>query len=158
MTEDSAPISPIVIGHESSDHLSVLVLGRTHPGTTDYWDGNWIRCRIVVRADPFHGEFTGDLRTDELAGLREDLALLSADLAGEIAFANMDGHLAFAVTGDGIGHFVVRGEASREPGSGQVLSFRLLLDQTDLPPILADLERALHRYPVQGDPPGAARR
>lgn len=134
------------------EHLSVRLLGRSHPAATDYWDGNWIRCRIAVHAHPFGGEFTGDLRTDELSGLRDDLARLHSELAGEAAFANLDGHLTFDVSSDGMGRFTLNGVATHEPGSGRYLAFRIHFDQSDIPKILADLDDALSDFPVKGNP------
>ena len=142
-----------VIGHPGSDHLGVQVLSRTHPGATDYWDGNWVRCRVSVRAHPFEGTFIGDLRTDELERLHEDLTALYQDLRGELHFENMDGHLTFNITGDGRGHFSLEGIVQSDPSAGQRLSFRLLFDQTDIPPIVADLATVLQSFPVRGEAP-----
>ena len=150
MSDDLEDRHQMHIGPLTSNHLSIRVLGRLHAAATDYWDGNWIRCRIGVLAHPFRGEFTGDLRTDELSRLRDDLARMHAELHGEAGFANLDGHLAFDVKGDGIGHFTLEGEARQDPGSGQSLAFRLQFDQTEIPAILADLDEALKAFPVLG--------
>jgi hypothetical protein len=142
----------VVIGSPASDHVSIRVMRRSHPGTADYWDGNWIRCAIGIRAHPFQGGFEGDLRSDELSRLRDDLARLYEHLDGEAGFANLDGYLAFDVKGDGIGHFTIEGDASDDAGSGQRLAFRLEVDQTQLPGIVTSLDEALRAFPVQGSP------
>jgi hypothetical protein len=73
---------------------------------------------------------------------------------GAASFANLDGYLAFDMEGDGNGHFTLVGEACREPGSSNFLGFRLVFDQTDIPPILRALDGALRAFPVVGTPPG----
>lgn len=142
----------VVIGKPASDHLTIRVIRRSHPGLVDYWDGNWVTCRITVRCLPFSGAFDGNLRTDELSGLRDDLARLQADLDAAAQFANLDGHLAFGLKGDGIGHFIIDGEAWAEPGSGRCLVFRLEIDQTDLAAIISNLDAVLEDFPVLGSP------
>jgi len=146
------PEAVLVIGHQTSDHLGVRVLGRSHPGATDYWDANWIRCRVAIHAEPFHGEFTGDLRTDELRDLRADFARLYSDLRGTAEYTNLDGHLNFGLKGDGLGHFVMEGSAASDPGSGRILEFRLQLDQTQLPSVIKQIDRILDRFAVVGSP------
>ena len=150
MSEEHGAHAQFHIGSPASDHVSVRALGRTHPTAGDHWDGNWIPCRIAVRSQPFSGEFPGDLRTDEVAGLRDDLERLRTRLDGEASFTTLDGHLAFDVRGDGLGHFTVAGEARADPGSGTALVFALEFDQTLIPAVLAISMGSWRRFPSRG--------
>ncbi len=107
---------------------------------------------MTLTVDTFHGEVVGDLRTDELAHLRSELARLYQELGGEGVFANLDGHLDFDIRGDGIGHFALEGGLRHDPGSGNQLLFRLELDQTQIPLVLSQLDAILAAYPVLGSP------
>lgn len=147
-------MSEIVIGRGTADHLLVRVLDRSHPASTDYWDGNWIRSLVVVRVGPFEGEYRCELRTDELSRLHDDLARLYGQLGGRAGLATLDGYLGFDVEGDGLGHFTIEGEATDDPGAGRSLSFRLEIDQTQLAEVVGQLEATVRQFPVLGSPDG----
>ncbi|QSE87669.1 cold-shock protein (plasmid) [Rhodococcus pseudokoreensis] len=43
----------LVVGSVDVDHLAIVVHSRSHPEATDYWDGNWVRSILRVRAGGF---------------------------------------------------------------------------------------------------------
>jgi hypothetical protein len=113
-----------VIGSEASSHVKIRALGRTHPGRTDYWDGNWIRCVIDVRAGAFRGAVNCDLRNEEFLAFRDALRDLYDRLAGEATFKTMEQWLRIAVVGDGRGHFEAKCELRDDPGFGNKADVR----------------------------------
>jgi hypothetical protein len=142
----------IRIGGAHREFLAITLLGRTHPEAHDYWDGNWVRATVEVVAGSFQGQVDGDLRADELATFHHEIAQLAESLAGEARFTTMEDWLSINAAGDGRGHIELSCEIRDQPGIGNLLAFRLSLDQTDLRPMVAQLGRALSEFPVIGRP------
>jgi hypothetical protein len=142
----------IEVGGNDRERISLAILGRSHPGATDYWDGNWVRASVEARVGGFTAAFGADLRTDELDRFRSELRVLYETLAGEAVFETLEGCVAFRFVGDGQGHIRVEAELRDEPGVGNRLRCELELDQTYLPPIMAALDTALGHWPVVGNP------
>jgi hypothetical protein len=139
-------------GGEAAEYVEVTIFGRSVPGATDFWDGNWLRSEVRLRVGGFTGAYSANLRTDELAGFATQLRTLRVELRGDAQLRTMEAQLNLAFVGDGRGHFQVKGEARDEAGTGNQLSFELSMDQTDLVPLLRQLEAVLERYPVVGKP------
>jgi hypothetical protein len=142
----------IRVGGERREFLAITLLGRSHPDARDCWDGNWVRAAVEVAAGGFRGQVVGDLRVDELVALHRDLVQLVESLVGEARFTTMEDWLTIDATGDGRGHIALSCEVRDRPGIGNLLTFRLTLDQTDLQPMVTQLGRALSEFPVLGRP------
>ncbi len=146
------PSRLIVVGGSERERVAIRVLGRMHPGATDYWDGNWLLSPIEVAVGGFVGRAQAGLRTEELRSFREGLEKLYKTLEGEARLDSMEEWLSLDCRGDGLGHVEVRGSVRDEPGVGNELTFRLSLDQTFLPPIITSLSGVEAVYPVLGRP------
>src|SRR5262245_7926626 len=142
----------VAIRGESGELLTIAVLDRSHPDCVDYWDGNWLRAAVEVRAGGFHGAATGELRTDELAAFSEQLARLQESLQGEAAFDTMERWLSIRVTGDGRGHLEFRCVVRDYPGIGNTLECVLHSDQTFMRSTVAELAAVVRAFPVVGRP------
>jgi hypothetical protein len=140
----------IRIGGEQAEFLAITLLGRSHPGCTDYWDGNWLRAEVEVVAGGFRGLVYGDLRTDELVRFHEELSRLQETLRGTAEFMTLELWLTIRVIGDGKGHMTFECEVRDGPGTGNLLSCTLSYDQTFVRPMLSQLRQALREYPVLG--------
>lgn len=140
------------IGGASAEFIVVTITGRSIPDATDYWDGNWLVAVVDVKAGGFSGHYSAYFRVDELLGFRNQVASLYESLSGTAAFQPMEEQLQLQLEGDGKGHIVVRGRARDEAGIGNVLTFDLGLDQTDLPQLVRSLEDTLTAFPVRGAP------
>ena len=141
-----------LIGKASSEHLLVEVIGRNHPSAQDYWDGNWVRALLSVHAGGFRGNCEASLRTEELARFRTALGTLYDTLSGAAEFATMEKWLELQVVSDRLGHLSVEGQVRDQPGIGNTLTFRLEIDQTQIPPTLRGLDGILTAFPVIGSP------
>ena len=150
MVPTDAPL--LVVGRGDSGCIRVKFLRRTHPSCADFWDGNWVSVRVQIRVGGFEGRVLGDLRADELAEFREQVASLYATLKGEAALETMETWLSIRLTADRLGHMEVRGFLRDTPGTGNRLDFAFTLDQTDLPTVLEGLDAACRQYPVIGRP------
>lgn len=150
MADDFTP--KLVIGSPGGEHVSVQPTRREFPETADYWDGNWVYADVEVRAGSFRGKYEALLRTDEFARFRTELGPLYENLTGTASFESMEEWLKLRLTGDGKGHIEVACEAKDAPGIGNLLSFSLEIDQTDLPRNLSEIDAILRKFPVTGDP------
>jgi len=142
----------LVIGSPGGEHLVVEPTSRNYPECTDYWDGNWIRCAVDVRAGGFRGAVKADMRAEEFVAFRDALRRLYDELAGEATFETMEHWLRIAIVGDGRGHFEAKCELRDDPGMGNRLTFTLAFDQTYLPSMLRQLDAIVETCPVIGRP------
>jgi hypothetical protein len=143
----------IRIGGEQAEYLAINVLGRSHPACTDYWDGNWLCVEVEVVAGGFRGLVTGGVRTDELDRFHGQFARLQELLKGTAEFTTMEGWVTIRVIGNGRGHMRFQCAVRDEPGTGNTLTCEFGCDQTCVPPMLAQLRRALLEFPVVGEHP-----
>jgi len=143
-------MNTIHIGKDTTEHIAINVLGKSHPDSNDYWDGNWLKCIVQVKAGAWRGKFKADLRTDEFHVLAEELNGLYNNLSGEVIFEPMEPWVKFKLVGDGRGYFSFEGEASDKLRTGNRLMFNFELDQTYLPNILKQLREVNKNYPVIG--------
>jgi hypothetical protein len=143
----------LVLGARDAEHLAIRVLGRAHPGASDYWDGNWIRSTIKVRAGGFTADVSADLRTDELHRLSEGLKFISENLFGTAVLQSMEDWIDLTIECRPNGSLTVSGEVMDRPGVGNRLAFELHdLDQTHLPTWLAQLTEIEGAFPIVGRP------
>jgi hypothetical protein len=142
----------VTIRAEGGGFLNITLLGRSHPGAADYWDGNWLRAAVKVEAGGFRGSVSGDLRANELAQFLHQFAGLQKSLQGTAKFETMEGWLSIQVTGDGRGHMEFRCTVLDEPGVGNSLDCTLASDQSFTATTIAELAEAVQEFPVVGKP------
>lgn len=140
----------LLIGSLQSQFLRVRPTQRNDPSANDYWDGNWLISEIELAAGAFRAQFVATLRVDEFADFRDQLVTLYDALDGEATFDSMEEWLRIRFRGDGLGHFNVECQARDAAGTGNMLTFLLNCDQTQLPAILQGLQRVIERFPIIG--------
>jgi hypothetical protein len=140
------------LGGEAAEYVELTILGRSNPGATDFWDGNWLVTEVQLQSGGFTGAFKANLRTHEIADFAAELRGLHTALRGSAELRTMEQQLKLSFTGDGRGHLNVQCEAHDQAGCGNQLRFELSTDQTELPPLLRQLDDVLSRYPVIGKP------
>jgi len=142
----------LLLGSPGGNHLSLRPLHRTEPGSTDFWEGNWLKVDVAVRAGAFAGRFEADLRTDELDQFAEQLAALEGASTGAAALVSAEGwvsvRLALAPGGGLEGACEVRDD----PAMGSSLRFQVTVEPAQRPALLAALGAILRAFPVVGDP------
>ena len=79
-------ISSLVVGSVDADHLAIVLYDRSYPDSMDYWDGNWVRSILRVRAGGFTAHVTAQLLTDEIHRFGEGLKFVEDNLVGAAAF------------------------------------------------------------------------
>jgi hypothetical protein len=146
------PMCEVAIRCDGGDFLTITLLGRSHPGATDYWDGNWVRAAVELSAGGFRGSVGGDLRSEELSQFHDQLVRLQQSLRGIAEFETMERWLSIRVTGDGKGHMEFRCNIRDRPGIGNTLDCTLATDQTFTRSTVTELGVAVRAFPVIGKP------
>ena len=115
------------------------------------WDLNWIKTRITIKAGVFNGQYIADFMTTDFELLKRDLKRLYKDLHGEAKFEPLEGQLILHLLADGLGHFEVTCIAQDQPGFGARISFKLHIDQSDLPGLIDEIDKITKAFPMVGD-------
>lgn len=140
----------VTIRGECEEYLTIVVLGRTHPGSTHYMDGNWVRANVEVSVGGFRGLVSGDLRADELEQFHVQLVKLQGSLQGTAEFESLERWLSIHATGDGCGHMEFRCVIRDQPGIGNKLECLFATDQTFTRTTVAELSALVQTFPVVG--------
>lgn len=135
---------------DCGEFLKLSVAGRSHPDCDDYWDGNWLRALVDVRAGGFRGSVEGDIRAEELVAFHAQLVQLQQSLEGLAAYDTLEDWLSIRATGDGQGHIEIRCVVLDQPGIGNKLEFILASDQTYMKQTIDQLLAATKAFPVIG--------
>ncbi|HVW08047.1 MAG TPA: hypothetical protein VHC90_05665 [Bryobacteraceae bacterium] len=122
----------ILIGKPHSEHVSINIVDR------DDKEG-WLSGTLDVRAGAWGGNCRAWFHRGELRQLASELENLYRDLVGPSQFTPMEPYLEMKFTGNGRGSITVDGIARDDENH---LTFRLELDQTELPQIIKSLELA----------------
>lgn len=139
-----------LLGEETT--IEIVVIGRSHPECTDYWDGNWIISNIWIEIPGYKAQFKADLRTDELWNFSNELKLMNKELKGKASLINLDGYLEIEceINKQGVIHWTA--ETCYPAGFGAVLKFDFSSDQSYLIGIVQEIESILSVFPVIGKP------
>lgn len=140
----------LVIGGEQHERLVVEVLGRERPEAFDADDGNWIDARVSVAVGAFRGEVACCLRAEDFAAFLSQVRLLLVQPQGTAQFSTMEDQLEFAISGDGRGHFNVRGHLMDAAGIGNRLAWSLAIDQSHLPRMITAVAAISTSYNARG--------
>ena len=140
----------ILICADHGEFVKLSVAGRSHPDCDDYWDGNWLRATVDVRAGCFRGSVDGDIRAEELVAFCGQLAKLHQSLQGVAEYDTLEDWLQIRATGDGLGHIEIRCVVLDQPGIGNKLEFTLASDQTFMKQTIYQLTEATKAFPVIG--------
>lgn len=142
----------LLLGSPGANHLSLRPLARSNPDSDDFWEGNWLKVDVAVRAGAFAGRFEADLRTDELEQLAVQLAALEGASAGTAALASAEGWVTVKLLLERDGGLTGACEVRDDPTTGTGLRFLLAVDAAQRRVLLAALQAIVVAFPVVGDP------
>ncbi len=141
----------LLLGTRDADHLALRPLRRAHPEATEFWEANWLKVDVAVRAGAFHGAFEADLRADELQGFAEQLAALEGGAQGAAALQSMEGWVSLRLTTGPRGRVQAACEVRDDPAGGTALRFDLGSDLAQLASLRGALAELLRAFPVLGE-------
>jgi hypothetical protein len=142
-------VSEFSFGHPEQERIEMDVFGHERAPVGEYWDDNWLRVEIRVRAGGFRGKASAAIITSELRKFLLELRPLFETLSGTAEFATMEQQLSLRLIGDGKGHIELRGEIADQVGIGNRLHFTLQFDQSQLGASIRELERVTSQFPVR---------
>lgn len=133
---------------DRGNYIRVSPLKYVYPDSEE-WDSAWIDVKIEVKAGAFTAKYKAGLRTSDFKILKEYFGYIYSHLDGEFKFEDIEHHFELNLKGDGIGHFEIYCTVSDEPGYMESsLSFYLSIDQTQIMPIVWQLDEILNRFPA----------
>ncbi|WP_339147162.1 MULTISPECIES: hypothetical protein [unclassified Sutcliffiella] len=132
--------------------VEIEVLSREHPDSSDYWDGNWVISNVKVEIPGYYVDFNASLRTDDIRDFVNDLKLMHRHLSGKAILKNLDSFIHFEGVMNKLGHIDWSGETCYPAGSGAVLTFEFVSNQSYLENLIKELEDIIKIYSVIGMP------
>ncbi|MER2119080.1 MAG: hypothetical protein ABS935_02375 [Solibacillus sp.] len=103
---------------------------RKYPNSSDYWEGNWVISNVKVKIPGYDVNFIESLRTDEIRGFVIDLKSMKRHLTGKAILKSLESFIHFEGEMNKLGHIDWSGETCYPAGSGTVLSFEFVSDQS----------------------------
>lgn len=131
--------------------VEIDVLAREYPNSSDYWDGNWVISNVKVEIPGYYVDFNASLRTDEIRDFVNDLKSMNRNLTGKAILKNLESIIHFEGEMDKLGHIDWSGETCYPAGSGAVLTFEFVSNQSYLEDLIKELEDITYVYPVIGE-------
>lgn len=130
--------------------FKVWILGRQFPGTSDYWDGNWLTV-IACCESPGAQVWTDGpiIHLSEIESWIRSLKELNNTLQGDAELTCMEPELGAKVTLDKLGHgslvvYITPDHINEHH------EFTFEVDQSFLPGVIRNLESILNKYPIKG--------
>jgi len=112
----------------------------------DRGDG-WLPALVTIRAGGFSGQYPCNLDCGAFSRFAKELRELARTLKGSATFSSYEEQFELSLVGDGLGHVAAKGEAMDFAGTGNLLRFHLEMDQTELQPLIRDLDAITARHP-----------
>jgi hypothetical protein len=129
-------------------YVQIRVHGQERPSAVDFDDSQWLIADLQVQV----GGMSADvprvaLSIEELRDFATELTDVHRTLTGSAHLESMENWIDVRIEAQANGTLHVEGDVQDQPGTGNALHFTLIdLDQTHLPPLIADLDHALSRY------------
>jgi hypothetical protein len=135
----------IHFGQTEHEFVSIDVRGYECDEIADASE-DWVTCQVRLSAGGFTGGFSASLFTADLSRFLKSLVKIYDCLQGVAKLTSLEEQLELQVTGDGLGHILLRGIATDRAGDGNQLRFELEFDQTQLRSAVDQLEAVLRTY------------
>jgi hypothetical protein len=103
----------------------------------------WAQVQVEVAVQCFRGSVRPYLERPDLERFTRDLAALHASLSGRAELSPVEGQFGVTLVGNGRGGVSVSGFALANASYGSKLQYEFELDQTFLPPVVAELKALL---------------
>lgn len=99
----------------------------------------WVDAEVTIKAGAWSGWYAAQFHEDDFLRFAEMLDELQTSLKSEATLSSLDGYLELTLTGDGLGHISVVGEAWDRPRVGSHLVLSYETDQTALSQLQGEL-------------------
>ena len=144
-------VATFVIGSPDTDYVRADVWRRAYPDT----EPEWLDVEIDISSGPFSARYRATWRAGFLPPFRRQVEALYETLEGTAVLEpDWERSLSLTLSGDGLGHVRITGEASVDRGPlGATLTFALPdVDQTYLPALIEELKAIEAEFPTTALP------
>jgi hypothetical protein len=131
-------VAVLRIPGDGGDFVSVSV-SVPESGASDPRSEGWLGAEVGIKAGPWSGRYAAQFHEDDFLQFAEKLDVLADTLKGSATLSSLDGYLHLTLSGDGLGHISIAGEAWDRPGVASHLVLSFETDQTALPQLQAAL-------------------
>jgi hypothetical protein len=100
----------------------------------------WLDAVVTAQASSLRGEAKVSIMKGDFARLLSGLRPLYHSLRGAATFDTLEDQVGFTITGDGMGHIVLKGFLRDRAGGDNRLEFTLRFDQTLLAQSIAQID------------------
>lgn len=121
---------------DHGEGVTIAIREREH---RDARSEGWLDAEVLVNLGAWSGRYSAQFHENDFSPFAAKLEELRATLTGDATLSSLDGYLDLTLTGDGLGHISVMGEAWDRPRVGSHLLFSYETDQTALPALQASL-------------------
>ncbi|MFC1853746.1 hypothetical protein ACFL27_26480 [candidate division CSSED10-310 bacterium] len=131
--------------------LKIWIHGRQFPDCDDYWDGNWLNVTAfcgTAEACVWTGGHI--IHLSEISHFRIGAARLYQEISGEAELPCLEPELAVELKSQDLGHIEMIVNITPDSVS-QAHRFIFNIDQSYLPPLIADCDEILEKYPLVGE-------
>jgi hypothetical protein len=130
-----------------SGKLEINILGRNHPDSLDFWDGNWVNSEIKIDVPGFNAFYETDLRLDDISRFYQALIKLKSGTSNEAEFTTLEEGLYLHLVVEKNGSINCNGKARNNLGN--TLNFILDTDLSTLDNFVSEIDAALKSYPLR---------
>jgi hypothetical protein len=131
--------------------FKVWISGRQFPGTSDYWDGNWLMVTACCESPGARVWAQGPIiHLSEIQHWLTGLKGLAHSILGEAELACIEPELGAKVCLDKLGHGSLVVNITPDHMNEQH-QFTFEVDQSFIPGVIRNLEKILDKYPIKGN-------
>lgn len=130
--------------------IAITVQGYQYRDATEYYDANWLNCRIEVAAGALSSSYRATLTVPDFTRFHGELVAIVDSLEGTAVFGCMEPWIEFTVAMGARGSATVKGKADSDLRQRTILSFEFTTDQSYLQQTLVDLKQLVTAFPERG--------
>lgn len=152
---NSSQLSPVTLAvrGDGGAFLTIAVYKYTYPDASDFWDGNWLDCKINASAHGFSARVGLSLRAEEFVEFLPQLRQIAEPAEAKVDFTTMEETLALTVEVQRGGRCAIRGEVRIHVLA--CLEFAFESDRSYLRSSITELQSIVDQFPVRGSPADA---
>lgn len=142
-------------GVETADgnYLKIDVLDYVYPENDDYWEGNWLKINISLKAGPFEAAYPGQIKNYNLLDFKKGLKreLQYANQTNVNAFLDsLKNWIEIKIVSQGNYNYLAQCIACDRPPGGNKLKFTLKLKRDHIETLISEIKMITDAFPVRG--------
>lgn len=132
---------------ENDNLIRIEIISQPYLDSETDYDKNWLRGSVKFKLGAFRGEYFADFQTFDFEIFRKELEIAYDKLNRNAMFDTIESQAKINLAGNGSGHFEVKFWLMDKAGIGNELSGEFIIDQTQLPELISQLNAINTQYP-----------